>query len=122
MKSNKQSKKQKRANARNQLFRQIYGYNLGACISRARIENAITDEEIEYLDIIQDILSSLKQKYFDNSKKLGLHPRRRCYCGDTAKWCCTDIFGNTKYLCSKHKEILGKYEYLANCKSINPYD
>ena len=46
----------------------------------------------------------LKQKYFDNSKKLGLHPRRRCFCGNIAKWRCVDIFGNTNYLCDKHKE------------------
>lgn len=66
----KQSKTQKRANARNLLFRQIYGYNLSSFISRAKVENVITVEEIECLDKIQDILSSLKQKYFDNSKNL----------------------------------------------------
>lgn len=70
MKLKKQSKAQKRANARNLLFRQIYGYNLGSFISKAKVENAITVEEIECLDKIQDILSSLKQKYFDNSKNL----------------------------------------------------
>lgn len=69
MKSDKQSKAQKRANARNHLFRQIYGYNLGSFISKAKTESAITAEEIECLDKIQDILSSLKQKYFDNYKK-----------------------------------------------------
>lgn len=122
MKSNKQSKAQKRANARNHLFRQIYGYNLGSCIAKARIENAITDEEIEHLDIIQDILSSLKQKYFDNSKKLGLHPRRRCFCGNIATYLCTDIFGYTKYLCNKHKEVYENDKYLINYKPINPYD
>lgn len=34
MKLKKQSKKQKRANARNLLFRQIYGYNLGSFMSK----------------------------------------------------------------------------------------
>ena len=122
MKLNKPSKKQKRANARNYLFRQIYGYNLRSCISRARQENAITVEEIAQLDIIRDVLSSLKEKYFDNSKKLGLHPRRRCSCGNVAKWLCTDILGNTKYLCDKHKEQWIKDEGIINCKRINPYD
>lgn len=104
MESNKQSKAQKRANARNLLFRQIYGYNLGSFINRAKAENAITVKEIECLDKIQDILSSLKQKYFDNSKELGLHLRRRCFCGNVAKWYCVDIFDNTKYLCNTHKK------------------
>ena len=83
MKLKKQSKAQKRANARNLLFRQIYSYNLCSFISKAKIESAITAEEIECLDKIQDILFSLKQKYFDNSMKLGLH--------------CTNWWGNQIY-------------------------
>lgn len=122
MKLKKQTKAQKRANARNLLFRQIYGCNFGSFISKARFENAITPEEIGDLALIQDILSSLKQKYFDNSKKLGLHPRRRCFCGNVAKWRSVDIFGNTKYLCDKHKEAWEKDESLVSCKRINPYD
>lgn len=118
----KQTKAQKRANARNFLFRQIYGCSFGSFMSRARLENAITPEEIEYLDIIRDMLSSLKQKYFDNSKKLGLHPRRRCFCGNVAKWSYVDSFGNTEYLCDKHKEVWEKDESLVSCKRINPYD
>lgn len=121
MESNKQSKAQKRANARNLLFRQIYGYNLGSFINRAKAENAITVEEIECLDKIQDILSSLKQKYFDNSKELGLHPRRRCFCGNVAKWYCVDIFDNNKYLCNIHKKEWEK-DSIVYCKPINPYD
>ena len=35
MKLKKQSKAQKRANARNLLFRQIYGYNLDSFISKS---------------------------------------------------------------------------------------
>lgn len=121
MESCKQSKAQKRANARNLLFRQIYGYNLGSFINRAKAENAITVEEIEYLDKIQDILSSLKQKHFDNSKELGLHPRRRCFCGNVAKWHCVDIFDNAKYLCNAHKKEWEK-DSIVYCKPINPYD
>lgn len=121
MESNKQSKAQKRAKARNLLFRKIYGYNLGSFINRAKEENAITVEEIECLDKIQDILSSLKQKYFDNSKELGLHPRRLCFCGNVAKWYCVDILDNAKYLCDAHKKELEKYS-IVYCKPINPYD
>lgn len=121
MKSNNQSKAQKRANARNLLFRQIYGYNLGSFINKAKAENAITVEEIECLNKIRDILSSLKQKYFDNSKELGLHPRRRCFCGNTAKWYCIDIWDNSKYLCDKHKKEWEK-ESIVYSKPINPYD
>lgn len=121
MESCKQSKAQKRANARNQLFRQIYGYNLGSFINRAKAENAITSEEIECLDKIQDILSSLKQKHFDNSKELGLHPRRRCFCGNVAKWYCVDILDNTRYLCDTHKKEWEK-DSIVYCKPINPYD
>lgn len=121
MKSKKQTKAQKRANARNLLFRQIYGCSLGSFMSRARFENAITVEEIECLDKIRDILSSLKQKYFENSKKLGLHPRRRCFCGNVAKWRCVDILDNTKYLCDKHK-VEWEKDSIVYCEPINPYD
>ena len=121
MKSKEQSKAQKRASARNLLFRQIYGYNLGSFISKAKAESVITAEEIECLDKIQDILSSLKQKYFDNSKKLGLNPRRRCFCGNVARWRCIDILDNTKYLCNKHKEEWEK-ESIIYCEHINPYN
>ena len=121
MKSNKQSEKQKRANARNYLFRQIYGYNLGYFINKAKAEDVITAEEIECLDKIQDILSSLKQKYFDNSKKLGLQPRRRCFCGNTARWRCIDILDNVKYLCDKHKAEWEK-DSIVYCERIDPYN
>lgn len=121
MKSNVQSKAQKKASARNLLFRQVYGYNLGSFISKAKAENVITVEEIECLDKIQDILSSLKQKYFDNSKKLGLNPRRRCFCGNVARWRCIDILDNSRYLCNKHKEEFAKNS-IVYCERINPYD
>ena len=121
MKSNKQSEAQKRASARNLLFRQICGYNLGSFISKAKAEDAITVEEIECLGKIQDILSSLKQKYFDNSKKLGLNPRRRCFCGNVARWRCIDILDNVRYLCDKHKAEWKK-DSIVYCEHINPCD
>ena len=121
MKLQKQTEAQKRANARNLLFRQIYGYNLGYFINKAKAEDVITAEKIECLDKIQDILSSLKQKYFDNSKKLGLHPRRRCFCGNTARWRCIDILDNVKYLCNEHKAEWEK-DSIVYCERINPYD
>ena len=69
MNSQRQSKAQRKANTRNQLFRQLHGCSLKPFIDRAKRENAITSEEIELLDKIQEVLSVLKQKQFDNSKK-----------------------------------------------------
>ena len=41
------TKAQRKANARNQLFRQIHGYSLVPFISRAIRENAITPSELD---------------------------------------------------------------------------
>jgi len=98
------TKAQRKANARNQLFRQIHGYSLVPFISRAIREDAITPSELDALNEIGDKLEYLKANQFANSKNVGLHPRRRCKCcNGIARWKIT-IFGQEQYYCNKHKE------------------
>lgn len=98
------TKAQRKANARNQLFRQIHGYSLVPFISRAIREDAITPSELDALNEIGDKLEYLKANQFANSKNVGLHPRRRCKCCNSiARWKIT-ILGQEQYCCNKHKE------------------
>lgn len=98
------TKAQRKANARNQLFRQIHGYSLVPFISRAIREDAITSSELDALNEIGDKLEYLKANQFANSKNVGLHPRRRCKCcNGIARWKIT-ILGQEQYYCNKHKE------------------
>ena len=98
------TKAQRKANARNQLFRQIHGYSLVPFISRAIREDAITPSELDALNEIGDKLECLKANQFANSKNVGLHPRRRYKCcNGIARWKIT-IFGQEQYYCNKHKE------------------
>lgn len=98
------TKAQRKANARNQLFRQIHGYSLVPFISRAIREDAITPSELNALNEIGDKLEYLKANQFANSKNVGLHPRRRCKCcNGIARWKIT-ILGQEQYYCNKHKE------------------
>ena len=98
------TKAQRKANARNQLFRQIHGYSLVPFISRAIRENAITPSELDALNEIGDKLEYLKANQFANSKNVGLHPRRRCKCcNGIARWKIT-ILEQEQYCCNKHKE------------------
>lgn len=95
---------QKKANARNQLFRQIHGYSLTPFINKAVQENAITIYEEAILRNIEDLRKKLISKQFEGSKKVGLNPRRRCsYCNNIAHYKAT-IIGKYHYLCNKHKE------------------
>lgn len=98
------TKAQRKANARNQLFRQIHGYSLVPFISRAIREDAITPSELDALNEIGDKLEYLKANQFANSKNVGLHPRRRCKCcNGIARWKIT-ILGQEQYCCNKHKK------------------
>ena len=98
------TKAQRKANARNQLFRQIHGYSLVPFISRAIREDAITPSELDALNEIGEKLEYLKANQFANSKNVGLHPRRRCKCcSSIARWKIT-ILGQEQYCCNKHKE------------------
>ena len=121
---------QKRANARNQLFRQIHGYNLIPFISRAVANCAITMQEHYLLIKLESILGDLKHNQFNNSKQVGLNPRRRCsYCNGIAHWQ-ANIIGVPHYLCNKHKEeaerdnkqdINGEW-MVTDIHEINPYE
>lgn len=121
---------QKKANARNQLFRQIHGYSLKPFIDRAIKEGAITAFEKLYLSKILSCLHELKSRQFIGSKEIGLNPRRRCaYCNNIAHWK-ANIIGTEKYLCNKHKEeaerdnkrhINNEYT-ISNIQEINPYE
>ena len=98
------TKAQRKANARNQLFRQIHGYKLAPFINRANAEEAITNEEDILLKEIMQRLILLKSYQFENSKKVGLNARRRCKCcNGIARWKIT-ILGQEQYRCNKHKE------------------
>lgn len=106
MKVKPESLAQKKANSRNQLFRQIHGYNLIPFISRAVANGAITMQEHSLLIKLESILVDLKHNQFNNSKRVGLNPRRRChYCNNIARWEAT-VIGNRYYCCNKHKEKL----------------
>ena len=106
------TKAQRKANARNQLFRQIHGYSLVPFISRAIRENAITPSELNALNEIGDKLEYLKANQFANSKNVGLHPHRRCKCcNGIARWKLTMFDESETFLCNKHKE-----EYKRNNK------
>lgn len=99
------TKAQRKANARNQLFRQIHGYSLVPFISRAIREDAITPSELNTLNEIGDKLEYLKANQFANSKNVGLHPRRRCSCcNGIARWKLTMFDESETFLCNKHKE------------------
>lgn len=99
------TKAQRKANARNQLFRQIHGYSLMPFISRAKRENAITYYEEALLLNIEEYRKKLIEHQFDNSKEVGLHPRRRCSCcNGIARWKLTMFDESEKFLCNKHKE------------------
>lgn len=74
-----ESKAQRRANARNQLFRQIHGFSLTAFLIRAVRENAITNKEYIAINSIMNSIEHLKRHKFENSKILGFNPRRRCH-------------------------------------------
>ena len=122
------TKAQRKANARNQLFRQIHGYSLVPFISRAIREDAITPSELDALNEIGDKLEYLKANQFANSKNVGLHPRRRCKCcNGIARWTAI-VCGEKKYLCNKHKaeyERDNKQNYkgeymVTNIHSIDP--
>ena len=103
------TKAQRKANARNQLFRQIHGYSLVPFINRAIREDAITPSELDALNEIGDKLEYLKANQFANSKNVGLHPRRRCKCcNGIARWKIT-ILGQEQYYCNKHKEQVERY-------------
>lgn len=121
---------QKRANARNQLFRQIHGYNIKRFVDFAIKENAITENEREWLDDVTIALTVLKEHQFENSKELGLNPRRRCaYCNNIAHYKAT-VFGKEEYLCNRHKEQADRDNkqnsngdwMIINIHEINPYE
>lgn len=98
------TKAQKKANARNQLFRQIHGYSLAPFIDRASTENAITSQEEVALRTIEELRRKLINNQFEGSKELGLNPRRRCSCcNGIARWQIA-MFGKLGYYCNKHKE------------------
>lgn len=121
---------QKKANARNQLFRQIHGYSLTPFINKAVQENAITIYEEAILRNIEDLRKKLISKQFEGSKEVDLNPRRRCsYCNNIAHYKAT-IIGKHHYLCNKHKEQVEQdnkqniYNKLiiTDIHEINPYE
>lgn len=121
--------KQKRANARNQLFRQIHGFYIDRFFKIAIKENAINSLEKLTLERIMQNIQFLKDYQFQNSKELGFNPRRRCvYCNNIAHYKAT-IIGIEHYLCNKHKEEVERDNkqnsnnewMVTNIHKINPY-
>lgn len=101
------TKAQLKANARNQLFRQIHGYALRPFIDKAVRAKAITDTELSSLNKILEELDNLKVNQFEGSKEVGLNPKRRCtYCNNIARYrTCFVNNTNYTYLCNKHKRL-----------------
>ena len=98
------TKAQLKANARNQLFRQIHGSSINHFANIAIKHGAITNREFNILVQIEAYLYELKKHQFEGSKEVGLHPRRRCsQCNGIAHWKVT-ICGRTSYYCNKHKK------------------
>lgn len=95
---------QRKANVRNQLFRQIHGYSLKPFIARAKREKAITIQEECTLMAIEEYRQKLIANQFKGSVEVGLNPRRRCSCcNNIARWRIT-MFGEEKFYCNRHKE------------------
>lgn len=124
------TKAQRKANARNQLFRQIHGYFLTPFINRAIQENAITIYEEAILRNIEDLRKNLISKQFEGSKEVGLNPRRRCNCcNGIARWQ-INMFGRLRYYCNKHKEEIERDNkqnsngdwMVTDIHEINPYE
>lgn len=121
---------QRKANARNQLFRQIHGGSLNKFIQYAIRENAITSYEHALLLNIEEYRKKLIDGKFENTKNVGLTPCRRCsFCKNIARYK-ADIFGQEHYLCNKHKKQAdedNKQNYngdwmVTNIIKINPYE
>ena len=121
---------QKKANARNQLFRQIHGYNIKRFVDIAIRESAITPFEKLYCNRIIADLNRLKSCQFEGSKELGLNPRRRCaYCNNIAHYRAT-IIGTEHYLCNRHKAEVERDNkqnsnddwMVTDIHEINPYE
>lgn len=124
------TKAQLKANARNQLFRQIHGYSLLPFILRAERVEAITIEEQAILYNIEELRKKLIAKQFEGSKEVGLNPRRRCCnCNGIARFAVV-MFGEKHLMCTKCKtqaEIDNKMNYngewlVTDIKEINPYE
>lgn len=106
---------QKKANARNALFRQIHGCSLSHFADIAYNDKAITFEEYVLIKQIQVRLNNLKLNYFDCSKLVGLNPKRRCHlCSNVAHWS-----NGEQLFCNKHKDIWEKHSK-ENFVKINP--
>lgn len=111
-----ESKAQRRANARNQLFRQIHGYSLKPFFDRAKAEGVVTPRECNILSSVLHSLETLKKHQFEGSQEVGLHPRRRCHlCNGIARWRDTKYHS---YFCNKCKSKYddGSYDFI----EINP--
>ena len=116
------TKAQLKANARNQLFRQIHGFNLRRFAVEAAKHNALASWEKLVLREILNKLEYLKSFQFDGSKEVGLNPRRRCpICNGIARWKVITVLGDEKHLCNKHKQEYEEENGLKEVHSIDPY-
>lgn len=126
----KESESQKKANARNQLFRQIHGYSLKPFVDRAMRKGALTPIECNILNSMLHSIDMLKKHQFEGSQEVGLHPKRRCqYCNGIARFEADSYTGDHVRLCNKHKVELEhnwsehlQYYAIHNIKEINPYE
>lgn len=124
------TERQKKAMARIQLFRQLRGSCLMSFINKAIKEHAITNYEESILLNIEDYRKKIIDDYFNNTKKVGLRPKRRCaYCKNVAHYKAV-IVGKDTFLCTKHKKETindnkqnSKDEWMVtDIHKINPYE
>lgn len=100
--------KRARASARHQLFWYLKSLAFTPYISGCIVNGAITKKERDILVGIIKGIKELQDNYFENSKALGMQPKRRCsVCSKVAEFK-TNHFGDTKYFCREHiKELNG---------------
>lgn len=118
---------QRKANARNQLFRQLHGSSIKRFIDAAIREQAISGYEYDYLKKLERIRTNIISQQFEGAKAIGLHPKRRCkWCGKVAHWK-VDFDGDIYNICNKCKKLadmeieanIGRHNIVI-IKKINP--
>lgn len=114
-----ESNLQKKARARANLKRQLTNGNLVIAINKAFEIGAVSFQERILLDNIKTDIETVINKWFDNTKRVGLKAKRRCtLCGRIAKY--KVIYPTFEsYRCTKCIEFEDK---LGTYQEINPND
>ena len=94
---------QLKANARNNLLRQISNGNLQNAVNNAYKNNVLTETERAMFATIFKRLNIIKDNWFESTKKVGLHPKRRCsICNKIAKYKAIKFDNQSNFYCADH--------------------